>query len=283
LEVLGKIRRLIDGNIGVLDGEQRERAMSLRPPDDLLVLAAEDLPLSLRRTFTERDGSVGKPVLYFPPTTVSVWDGRFLLKLADVVESVRLDDGRTVHSSGSGVVFAAMLRAIVHDGPIVTIVAFLGVTAVILVFTGLRRDSLLVLVVLLVGVLWMAGAAGLAGVRVNFLNFIALPITFGIGVDYGINLVHRKRLEGFGGARQTVVSTGGAVALCSLTTIIGYGSLLCADSSALRSFGVIAILGEICCLAVALVLLPAFFAVSEQSLSALGGGSGERWLAGGKP
>jgi predicted RND superfamily exporter protein len=181
------------------------------------------------------------------------------------VESVRLDDGRTIRSSGSGVVFAAMLRAIVHDGPVVTAVAFLGVAVVLLTLSGWRRDTLAVLAALLVGVLWMAGAAALAGVRVNFLNFIALPITFGIGVDYGINLLQRKRHEGPGGLHKTVVATGGAVTLCSLTTIIGYAALLCADNHALRSFGAMAILGEISCLAVSISLLPAFFAAREGS------------------
>ena len=30
-----------------------------------------------------------------------------------------------------------------------------------------------------------------AGVRLSFINFIALPITFGIGVDYAINIYGR--------------------------------------------------------------------------------------------
>jgi len=51
--------------------------------------------------------------------------------------------------------------------------------------------------------------------------------------------------------------TGSAVALCSLTTIIGYSSLLSASNPALRSFGMVADLGEACCLAAALTILPA--------------------------
>ena len=52
-------------------------------------------------------------------------------------------------------------------------------------------------------------------------------------------------------------SAGGAVLLCSWTTIVGYGSLLAAHSQALRGFGALAILGEIACLAAALVAAPA--------------------------
>jgi len=102
------------------------------------------------------------------------------------------------------------------------------------------------------------GAAALAGERVNFLNFIALPLTFGIGVDYAANLYLRHRLDGPARLADTVRATGGAVALCSMTTTIGYASLLFADSQGLRSFGALAILGELTCLSVALVVLPAW-------------------------
>ena len=64
--------------------------------------------------------------------------------------------------------------------------------------------------------------------------------------------------------RSVVQATGGAVALCSLTTILGYGSLLLAHNRALRSFGGMAILGEFATLLAALVMLPAFLSWRER-------------------
>ncbi len=61
-------------------------------------------------------------------------------------------------------------------------------------------------------------------------------------------------------------ATGGAVALCSLTTIIGYGALLIADNQALRSFGEMAILGELACLSAALIGLPAYLVLRERRI-----------------
>jgi predicted RND superfamily exporter protein len=51
--------------------------------------------------------------------------------------------------------------------------------------------------------------------------------------------------------------TGGAVGLCSLTTIIGYSSLLVAQNVGLFLFGLLAVLGEITCLTAAVVVMPA--------------------------
>jgi predicted RND superfamily exporter protein len=61
-----------------------------------------------------------------------------------------------------------------------------------------------------------------------------------------------------------VRSTGAAVALCSLTTIIGYSSLLMAQNRALFLFGLLAVLGEITSLAVALVSFPALVLLSRR-------------------
>lgn len=72
---------------------------------------------------------------------------------------------------------------------------------------------------LALGVLWMVGAIGAFHWRINFLNFIALPITFGIGVDYSVNIfgrLHRDRREGQEvDVVKVLRETGGAVMLCS--------------------------------------------------------------------
>jgi len=63
---------------------------------------------------------------------------------------------------------------------------------------------------------------------------------------------------------RSVMSTGAAVALCSWTTIVGYGSLLAARNQALQGFGAMAILGEVSCLSAAIVALPAFIIWSDR-------------------
>jgi predicted RND superfamily exporter protein len=94
-------------------------------------------------------------------------------------------------------------------------------------------------------------------VKINFCNFVAYPITFGIGVDYSVNVMTRYVQDGERDLTGAVRSTGAAVGLCSLTTIIGYSSLLLAKNRALYLFGATAVLGEVACLTAAVVALPA--------------------------
>jgi predicted RND superfamily exporter protein len=100
--------------------------------------------------------------------------------------------------------------------------------------------------------------------KINFFNFVALPITLGVGADYAANLASRLRREPIANA---MAGTGAAVALCSMTTIIGYSSLLSSTNPALRSFGVLADLGELTCLAAALFVLPTLITQSASRLS----------------
>ena len=80
------------------------------------------------------------------------------------------------------------------------------------------------------------------------------------GVDYSVNVMARYRQTGSRDVIEAIRSTGGAVAVCSLTTIIGYGSLLLAKNQALFLFGLVAVLGEVTCLIAAVVVLPAVLA-----------------------
>jgi predicted RND superfamily exporter protein len=101
-------------------------------------------------------------------------------------------------------------------------------------------------------------------VKINFANFIAFPITFGIGVDYSVNVITRYVQDGERDITGAVRSTGGAVALCSMTTIIGYSSLLLAKNKALFLFGLVAVTGEVACLSAAVLALPAWLMLASR-------------------
>ena len=258
-----------DKALSLLDADEKKKLDDINPPKDLRELRPLDLPAIARRPFTEVDGTVGRVVLVYPPEQgLSVWSGRDLLRIASVLQFLHLPGDKVVETSGSAVVFGAMIRSILHDGPIATIVSLVAVLLLVLMMIRPLRASLVAVAILLLGVTLMVGGAGWARVHVTFLNFIALQITFGIGAEYVLNVVTRYREER--DILRAVVSTGAAVALCSWTTIVGYGSLLAARNQALQGFGAMAILGEVSCLSAAIVALPAFIVWRQHGRSANG-------------
>lgn len=255
LKVLAEIRGLLrDPAMALLSEAQRHELEALYPPENLRELRAEDLPALVRYPFTETDGTIGRVVLAYHDERITMWDGKELLRIAGVLQHLHLADGSTLDSSGQPMVLGAMLRSILRDGPLATGLAFAGLLVLVLLVVRPTKSALRVVASVVLGVVWMIGAAGLLGVRVTFLNFIAIPITLGIGAEYALNMVARLDREKH--IATAVATTGAAVVLCSWTTIVGYGSLLAARSQALRGFGAMAILGEFFCLSAAVIVLP---------------------------
>jgi predicted RND superfamily exporter protein len=249
-------------NLSVLPPDRQLAVRKVLPPADLRPFGAADLPETLRRQLTELDGRIGTPVLVYPAGHIDVWDGRDVLRFSDELRGVGLPGDAPVASML--LLLGDMLDSVARDGPRATLFSLGGVTLLVLVAFGAGKrsvrsagDAAWVLASLAIGVLWFGGLAGALGLKLNMLSFIALPITFGIGVDYATNVFQRRRVDEARSIADVVRTTGGAVALCSLTTILGYSSLLVASNGALISFGILADLGEVACLAAALFALPA--------------------------
>jgi len=228
-----------------------------------------ELPVLLARGMREKDGRFGRTLLMLQSLDATTWDGAVTIRAAAAVDQVARSVSPPAAVAGGFVVSANILETLEREALPTTAAAFGAVALVVLVLFRGRRETLWTLGALLGGTTLLAGMVVALDIRINFLSFIAFPITFGIGVEYALNVIYRHRQDPDPNALAAVVSgTGRAVALCSLTTIIGYGSLLLARNQALFSFGLLAVMGEICCLAVAVVALPAALALRARKRAA---------------
>jgi hypothetical protein len=271
LEVLARIRaRLTPGVLADLSGDERARVAEFTAPESLHAIEARDLPPVLRRRFEENDGRLGTVFYVRYRNDISLSDGRILLRIAKATDNVALGDGVVVQTASRATIFAEMIKSMERDGPRATAASLLAVSLVVVLATRNVRGALAVLASLAMAVTWLVGGAAWIGEKLNYVNFITLPITFGIGCEYPFNVYDRSRLLG-GDIVGAVGRVGGAVALCSYTTVVGYSSLLFADFQALQSFGRLAAFGEVACLTGALLTLPALLLSSHRRNGALPG------------
>jgi hypothetical protein len=91
---------------------------------------------------------------------------------------------------------------------------------------------------------------------------IALPLLMGIGIDYGVHIVHNY-LEQDRNYRMSP-ATAIAVTVDALTTVIGFGSLLIASHNGLQSLGRVLTLGIAICTVVSLIMLPALLTLLSR-------------------
>ncbi len=268
LVILRRIADKLDRYRKLISDEEWKELQDFRPPSELHLLTVKDLPRRVREAFTEVDGQTGRLVgIDADPTRFQESDGRELIRLS---RSLTVSaEGKTWVAASASTLFAAMLEVIMADGPVLMLRCLL-LTALLVLMTFGLRGGLPVLASLGVGMLWLLFAVSYYALKVNFLNFVAIPITIGIGVEYATNLWARyvRATDLPQSAAQLLGDTGAAVCVCSLTTIIGYGSLLLAQNQALQSFGKVACLGEATCLLAALVVIPAIGQIQHRGMSA---------------
>ncbi len=238
--------------------------------------AMKDLPEALLKGYQEANGKLGTVLQVYPRLNTpgegeesrGTWNGEEVIRYTALLREAITKSGVPAVILGQNPISADMLEAIEKDGPKATFFAFLAVAILVVLLFPRWKQAAPMLLALLLGVLWMVGAMGAFHWRINFLNFIALPITFGIGIDYSVNIFGRLYRERKQGQKTDVVQvireTGAAVVLCSLTTTIGYGSLLLSGSQAFVSFGKLAVTGEITCIAAAILSLPSIWLLLED-------------------
>jgi predicted RND superfamily exporter protein len=248
---------------GFVTEDDWAKVRDVLPPHDLHAYTAVDVPASIADRFTDTNGVRGA-LVYIESDPATADDLRSLVRYADAFRATTLRDGKVVRGSGSAVILADMLRAVVRDVPRALTLSI--VLTLFSVFIAFRRGPYLAAVLFA----WGVGCGGVlcfiagAGVKLNFLNFVALPITFGIGVDYAVNVAQRYEADGGRGALEALRTSGGAVVLCSLTTMLGYLALLGSHNAAIRSLGTIAAVGELSCLLAAVLVMPALWVLLER-------------------
>ncbi|MFH0800450.1 MAG: MMPL family transporter [Pseudomonadota bacterium] len=265
IPMLTRFDRLLSERwIGEVEGDLGAQVRRIKRSLEKKVLDVSDLPDDLVRNFKDLDGDVGTFAYINPRSGRPLTDGRNLMRFTSTVQDIGLPDGRVLHATGESLIFADLVKIVKEEAPILTLASFVAVAAFVLYFVRKRKESYVVLVALVWAVLIMVAAMALLDIRINFFNFIALPLTFGIGVDYSLNIAMRLYREDKREVSEVIRHTGGAVVLCSLTTTIGYFVLTRSTNQAVAQFGVVAIIGEFTSIFAAMFLVPALIIMGRH-------------------
>lgn len=211
-------------------------------------LTVENLPKNIRDQFVSRDGSKFLVTVY---PKEGVWKNLEFLDL--FTRRMREIDERF---TGIPSIFYVLMDIIAEDGKIAALLT-VGVVFCLLVWDfRSARLALLAMVPLVVGAVWMVGVMQISGLQLTLLNVIGVPLILGIGIDDGVHLLHRYRAEGAGKIATVFTSTGKAVLLTSLTTMLAFGSLVFATYRGLGSMGIALFIGVGTCFLTSVLLLP---------------------------
>jgi len=204
----------------------------------------EALPSLVRALYVAPDGSL----LAMVQPRGDVWDEPTLARF--------VEDLRAITPAATGVPMTHLES--LHDmrRAFSRALLFAAVFVTLLVLIDFRRITPTILALLPTGLalLWLLEIMPVFGITFNLANFFAIPILIGISVDNGVHLVHRRMEPDGRGA--LLGGTARATLTTSLTTAIGFGTLLLASHRGLQSLGGVLVIGSLASLVSSLVVLP---------------------------
>ncbi len=244
LAVVAEMKRKVDNKYGLLEGKDKEDADRLRAYLSPKAFGPTDLPPWVKEKFTDTEGRFGRYVLLYAKGSKANADN--VLKIGEQIGSITLPatadaPERTLNATASYFILGDAFTTVQREGPLAVALACLVVLLLLSVDLRRPRDVMTALLPLLTGFAIFLGVLVMADVQLNLYNVVVLPTIFGIGVDTAIHLVHRLH-EG-ASLRETLRTTGSAAAVSSLTTAIGFGSLIAVDNEGLQSIGWVAVIG----------------------------------------
>lgn len=227
--------------------EHLKRAIAVTQPLRITDLEGTVLERVVDRYLVEHENGFSAAIYCYPPA------GRWRRDAPPPLDEFVSSQPGTI-LAGPNVVSAELRRIVWGDAAKAAVIGMILVFILLWADLGTPLRSALSLVPLVVGMVWMLGAMALFGIQVNLMNIFVLTMIIGIGVDYGVHLLHRWRESG--GDVGALSETAKAIAVAAITTMVGFGSLILSHYPGLRSVGAAAILGAISTAFLSITLLP---------------------------
>ena len=136
--------------------------------------------------------------------------------------------------------------------------ALIAIVLLLLLILRNIKNTLLVILPLLLATLLTGASNVILSNPFNFANIIALPLLMGMGVDSGIHIMHRLQSNFNVNENLLQTSTARGVFFSSLTTLCSFSSLAFTPHVGTSSMGLLLALGIFFTLICTLIVLPAF-------------------------
>ena len=236
-----------------LAGDLLSRLHTLQAMSDPAPPSLESLPAGLRKRFV---GQSGRHLLKVYSNS-DIWNMDELERF--VADVRRVDPEATGQPLQTFEASRQMQWSYIHAA----LYALIGVTMILVIDFQSLGHALLALTPVGLGLCMLFGLLGLLNIPLNPANMIVLPLILGIGLDDGVHVLHEYRTRA--GSYRQGRWTATAIVLTSLTTMVGFGSMMLVEHRGLQSLGRVLTLGVFCCLFTSLLPLPALLTLLDRA------------------
>jgi len=219
-------------------------------------ITLKDLPASILDRYANRDRTQFL-LTVFP--VENMWtDMNFLQRFTNDLDRV------SNKATGMPPVMQELFRVIGNDGKNAALLTVFVVFLLLWLDFRSFKYAIIAMMPLVAGVIWMVGLMHLVGMQLTVVNVMALPMILGIGIDDGVHIVHRWRIEGSKKVKQIFASTGKAIFLTSITTMLAFGSLIFSIWRGFGSLGGAMFIGVGACFISTVIILSGIIGLLER-------------------
>ncbi len=188
-----------------------------------------------------------------------------------VVESTPAPAGVKASLSGDFATSTSMHRTLSPDMARTSMFSMVGILFIIIMMFRSLRYGLTSLTAIIFGVTWTFGLMGLLGWEVTNVTSGGASMIMGIGIDFGIQIVSRFRIELRKlKIREAMAETVRVVAMPMGTTtiaaLIGFQAMSMGELKVLSDLGRMMSIGVLCCMIAALTVVTSALVLGEKYL-----------------
>ncbi len=250
--VSGTSRNVLNDFSKSFFSRMKANILSMANPEEIKL---EDIRPDIRERFISPDGKL---------FAVQVYSRKNVYKHMD--DTSFIEDVHSIEPGATGMP-AFMRRLITIVGEKGRLALGLALVIIFLLLWINFRNlgyTLLALLPMVLAYIFMFGTMGWINMPLTIVSVMMLPLILGIGIDDGIHLIHRYRIEGPGSQPRVVLSTGKAIFLTTATTMLGFGSLIFAKYQGFGQMGWVSVFGIGWAFLISIILIPAILKLMER-------------------
>jgi predicted RND superfamily exporter protein len=178
--------------------------------------------------------------------------------------------GQTIRTTGIHVIGRDEMRTGTEDSFVSSLVAFGLILFLLIIAFRMKAAPLLAGTVLIVGIVWDMGLAGLFIGRLNMMTLFCTVYLIGLGVDFAVHFLqgfNEQRIKAGSleqAVRDTFRVTGPGILTGGLTTTLAFLALTLTDFDLFKELGFISGVGVLMCVISAFTVLPALLVLREN-------------------
>ncbi len=245
----------------IKDKEQKDRINQIKKiAESAKVISEDDMPSDFSRRFIADDNGKKLYITQVFPKKV-LFDAREMKEYVAKIKTIKGEKGN-YYPTGMHILYVYLIDTVLRESKVFISIVFFIIWLLLLIDFQKIRDSLIVMIPIVFGLLWLVEIMSVFGIKFNFMNIVVLPTVLGTGVDNGVHIFHRYRETK--DIYFTIKNTGIATMGMSLTVALGWSALFFAHYEGLKTMAFVGVVGIIMTYIASVTLMPSIIILLDR-------------------